>query len=118
MPLQQSQQLAALSARSLSGAATTQSPGVQVSSALDWVAVNVNVTAIAGASASLALSVQWSQDNGTTWADADTADTFTAITATGNVVKRFPVKGHLFRLKEVFTGTTPTATYSVNVLYR
>ena len=115
-----STQLKALAARSLSGANTTQSPGVQVQGAVDWVAIQVNVTAMAGTSPNLTLSLQWSQDDGATWADADAsaADSFTAITAAGKVVKRFQKKGDLFRLKEVFTGTTPTATYDLFVNYR
>ena len=114
-------QLKALAARALSGAGTTQSPGVQVVGAVDWVAIQVNCTATGGsASPTLTLSVQWSQDNGTTWADSDPADSWTAIALSGtpSVVKRVSKKGDLFRLKEVVAGTTPSVTYDCYVNYR
>lgn len=72
-------------------------------------AVLLNVTAATGTSPSLTVEVQWSND-GTTFASAATPDTFTAITATGAVVKSFPVKGRFCRLKYTITGTTPSFT--------
>jgi hypothetical protein len=71
----------------------------------------VNVTAIGGTTPNLTLSVQWSND-AHNWYTADPADTFTAITAVGKVVKSFASKGKFLRLNEVFTGTGPSATYS------
>lgn len=98
-------------ARSLSGAATTQSPQIDPGQVAASVAVAVNVTATGGTTPNLTLSVQWSND-GTNWYTADPVDTFTAITAVGKAVKTFASKGRYLRLNEVFTGTAPTATYS------
>lgn len=74
--------------------------------------VNVNVTAATGTTPSLTIEVQWSQD-GTTFASAATPDVFTAITATGAVVKSFQAKGRYARLKYTITGTTPSFTATV-----
>ena len=115
MPLTQSQQITGFTARALSGAATTQSPAVQCGGAVNYVAVAVSLTGLTGGGG-VTFSLQWSQDGGATWCTADAADTFTALSATGNVVKQFPLKGHLFRLNEVLTGTSPTATYTVTAL--
>lgn len=71
--------------------------------------VLVNATAVSGTTPSLTVEVVWSHD-GTTFASAATPDTFTAITATGAVVKQFPVKGRYARLKYTITGTTPSFT--------
>ena len=75
--------------------------------------LTANVTAVSGSSPSMTLSVQWSNDGGTTWADADTADTFTAITAAKTVVKQFQVKASMFRVVYTITGTTPSFTFSI-----
>lgn len=96
-------------AKSLSAAGTTFSASVDP---LDSpVGILVDLTAIAGVGATLTLSVQWSNDN-VRWADADPADSFTALTAVSLVTKSFTAKGKYVRLKEVLTGTTPTATYT------
>lgn len=71
------------------------------------------VTAVSGTSPSMTLSVQWSNDAGTTWFDADPADAFTAITATGNKVKQVTVKAPAFRVLYTITGTTPSFTFSL-----
>lgn len=103
--------------RSLSGAATTQSPAVSVDSAVDWVAVAVNLTAITGGG-NLTLSLQWSTDGGTTWYTPETADSFAAISAAKSTVARFLVKGRQFRFNEVLTGTSPTAAYTADIIRR
>lgn len=104
----------AIPARSLSAAATTQSPPFSPGQVAASVAIAINVSAIGGTTPNMTFSVQWSND-GTNWYTADPADTFTAITATGKVVKTFASKGALARLNEVFTGTTPTITYNAEV---
>lgn len=101
---------AAIVARALSAAGTTQSPTIAPGMVALNVAVAINVTAIGG-TPNLTFSIQWSND-GVNWYTADPVDTFTAITATGKVVKQFASKGALLRLNEVLGGTTPTATYS------
>jgi hypothetical protein len=105
-------------ASSLSAAGTTQSQRIGVSSAVDWVAIQINLTAIAGTSPTLDLAVEWSMDGGTTWSTADTADSFTQLTATGKVVKRFNVKAPMLRLSEVLGGTGPSAAYTATVYSR
>lgn len=110
--------LAVAAARALSGAGTTTNPTVlDVDTSVDWLSVQINLTAIGGTAPNYTFSVQWSID-GTTWADADTADSFTALTAVGDVIKRFTVKGPYARIKEVATGTLPTATYTANAYQR
>lgn len=73
--------------------------------------VLANVTAVSGTTPSMTLSLQWSHDGGTTWADADPVDGFTAITATGPKVKDFAVKAPHVRLAWAITGTTPSFTF-------
>lgn len=100
---------------------TSQSPSLSIPTGVDWVSVQINTTAVSGTSPNLTLTVQWSMDGGTTWADADAtaADAFTAITAAGVAVKRFNVKAPLLRLKEVLTGSsTPTVTYTPSIYIR
>lgn len=73
----------------------------------------VDVSAVSGGTPSLTLSAEWSQDGGTTWAAADTADAFTAITAAAVRVKRVDVKAPHYRVVWTITGTTPSFTFSV-----
>lgn len=74
----------------------------------------VGVTAVAGTTPSMAITVQWSEDGGQTWADADPADTFSAITAVTALVKQFTVKAPTFRIAWTITGTTPSFTFAVS----
>lgn len=76
------------------------------------VAFLVNCTV--AAAGSLALSVEWSDDGGTTFYAGDPADGFTAIAAAGKVVKSFEVKGTSYRL--VWTIVTGPFTFSVDEL--
>lgn len=92
--------------------ATGQTTGVEIPLQSLRLAVMVNVTAVSGTTPSNTFSVQWSNDN-INWAVADTADSFTAITATGNVVKDFTVKAKYFRVVYTISGTTPSFTFSV-----
>jgi hypothetical protein len=73
----------------------------------------VATTAASGTTPSMTLSVEWSPDAGTTWCAADAADTFTAITTTTNLAKRFAVKSNTYRIVWTITGTTPSFTFSV-----
>lgn len=93
---------------------TTGNSGAVATPAGANLAVLVNVTAVAGTTPSMTLSVEWSHDGGNTFAQADTADTFTAITAAGAKVKAFPVKGEHFRLVWTITGTTPSFTFAAS----
>lgn len=73
----------------------------------------VNVTAASGTTPTLDITVQWSPDGGATWASADPVDSFTQITAAGNVAKRFAVKANVYRIVYTIGGTTPSFTFSV-----
>src|SRR5262249_33825008 len=73
----------------------------------------VDVTAVSGTSPSMTISVEWSQDGGTTFAQADPADAMTAMTAAGTKVKEFSAKAPVCRVVWTITGTTPSFTFSV-----
>lgn len=120
MPLGHCRDPQAMAQRALSGAATTQSGAFFLPDSLDWVSIVVNLTAITGTGATLDLSLQWSMDGGTTWADSDASDTsaFTQFTLAGGakaVIKRFNKKAPACRFKEVLAGTSPTATYTATI---
>lgn len=76
-------------------------------------AVLADVTVVSGTSPSMTLSVEWSQDGGTTFGQADPADAFTAITAAATKAKTFAVKGNSYRIVWTITGTTPSFTFSI-----
>lgn len=95
---------------------TNGNSGLQVTPSapsLGQISVLLNVTATSG-TPNLVLSVEWSQD-GTNFAPAETADAFTAVTATGAKVKTFTVKAKFYRVVWVITGTTPSLTFTVTV---
>lgn len=98
----------ASSAKTATGQSSTQACEVG-----DEHGVLVNVSAVSGTTPTLDLSIQWSQDGGTTWADAEPADSFNQITAPKVVTKRFTRKGDHFRARWVIAGTTPSFTFSV-----
>lgn len=80
----------------------------------NYLSLMVNTTAATGTTPSMTLTVQWSMDAGTSWADADgTADTFAAITATGAKIKQFQMKAPFYRISWAITGTTPSFTFSI-----
>mgnify|MGYP000652015337 CR=1 FL=1 len=72
----------------------------------------VDVTAASGTGPTLALSVEWSHDGGTTFAAGEPADTFTQISAASKAVKRFDVKAPDYRIVWTIGGTTPSFTFS------
>lgn len=80
---------------------------------VDRVNLLVHVTAVGGVGPSMALAVQWSHD-GTNFVASDPADSFTAITTSGGVVKSFTVKAPSYRIVWTVTGTTPSFTFSVS----
>lgn len=94
--------------------ATHQSNAFDVGT-LDSIFVFVDVTAVSGTTPSMTVNVEWSFD-GASWFPAQAADSFTAITATGKVVKRFDVKGTKYRLNNTISGTTPSFTFSATVV--
>jgi hypothetical protein len=103
--------VAASAARTTTGqSAAVQAQGRQV-------AVEVDVTAVSGSTPSMTLTVEWSDDNGTTWFLADPPDTFTALTAAGKRVKEFDVKAPYFRTVWTISGTTPSFTFAVDAYF-
>ena len=77
------------------------------------IALLVATTAASGTTPSMTISIEWSPDGGTTWCAADGADSFTAITTTTNLAKRFQCKSNTYRVVWTITGTTPSFTFSV-----
>jgi hypothetical protein len=96
---------------------TTGQSGAFNVSARDRLAVMADATAVSGAGASMTLSVEWSHD-GTTFMPAETADTFTAITAATKRTKDFAVKASFMRLVWTISGTTPSFTFSAQLWLR
>lgn len=96
-----------------SAARTTSGQSAHVLCDGQNVDVQVDVSAAAGVSATLAIELEWSSDNGTSWATADPADSFATITAAGSKVETFEKKGDLFRVKWTIGGTTPSFTFKV-----
>ena len=94
--------------------ATGQSGPIVLTGESENLSVLVNVTAVSGTSPSCTFSVQWSNDGGTTWADGDGPDAFTAITAAGVKAKTFQIKGLLARLVWTISGTTPSFTFDAS----
>ncbi len=101
------QDIAASAART----ATGNSGAIPLPESAEMVALLVNVSAVSGTTPSMALTVEWSND-GTNWAQGDTADSLTAITTAIARVKQFSVKGRLMRVVWTITGTTPSFTFS------
>ena len=93
-----------------SAARTTSGNSGQVTVEGPTFGVMLNVTAVSGTTPSMTLSIEWSPD-GVTWYPGETADAFTAITATGARAKAFPVKGPYARASWAITGTTPSFTF-------
>lgn len=80
----------------------------------DSISFLVSTTAVSGTTPTLDIVVEWSMDGGTTWARLEgTPDNFTTITATGNVIKTFPVRSTTYRVVWTIGGTTPSFTFSV-----
>jgi hypothetical protein len=101
-------QVVASAARTTTGTSGT----LAVPEAGSQLSLLLNVTAASGTTPSMTVSVQWSDDGGTTWADADTADAFQAITAAKVTVKAFQVRAPMYRLAWAITGTTPSFTFT------
>lgn len=102
------QQQVASAARTAGGNSPALDPGEQG----ETIHLLVAVTAVAGTSPSLTLSVEWSYD-GTVWFTPEAADAFAAIATAANRVKSFERKAPLYRVVWAITGTTPSFTFSV-----
>ena len=78
-------------------------------------AVTLSITAASGTLPTLAASVQWSA-NGTTFYDANPADTLPVQTGVGGVVQVFDIKAAFYRIAYTIGGTTPSFTFSASAL--
>ena len=94
---------------------TTGQTGAFGTGAQNTLDVFVDITAVSGTTPSMTVNVEWSND-GSTWFAADTADAFTAATATQKRVKEFAVKGQYARLNYTISGTTPSFTWAATAL--
>lgn len=76
----------------------------------------VETTAASGTTPTLDLTIEWSDDGGTTWFVTDTSDAFTQITGTGNGlrVKQFLIKAATYRIRWTVAGTTPSFTFAIS----
>lgn len=111
MPFQLPSQFVPAAARTTSG----QSDPVTVDPRAARIALAVDVTAVSGTSPTMDLAVEWSFD-GNTWFPADSADSFTQITAAAKAVKSFAPKASQARLVWTIAGTTPSFTFSATQL--
>lgn len=109
MPYQDPEIVVASAARNANGNSGLLNPGEMG----ETINLLVNVTAITGAGATLALAVEWSND-GTVFATPETADTFANITTAVAKVKAFERKAAFYRIVWTITGTTPSITFAVS----
>jgi hypothetical protein len=98
-----------------SAARTTTGNSGAISAGSRQIALGLSVTAQSGTTPTLDVSIEWSQDGGTTWFVAQpTADAFTQVTTTLiNAVRVFVVKAPVYRIVWTIAGTTPSYTFSV-----
>lgn len=83
----------------------------------EFASILISVTAVSGTAPTLTPAVQWSDNGGTTWYGSDPADVFTTISAVGNVVKTFQVRGTSMRLTWPLPGgTTPSLTFAASAV--
>ena len=75
--------------------------------------LGVNVTAFAGTTPSMALTLEWSFD-GVSFGPGETAVAFAAITGAKTTTQRIPAQAPYYRLVWAITGTTPSFTFSAN----
>lgn len=73
----------------------------------------VGVTAASGTTPTLDLTIQWSMD-GTNFGAAQTPESFTTLTVTGQTINQFAVKAPFFRVVWTIGGTTPSFTFQVS----
>lgn len=109
MPYMEPQLVVGSAARTANGNSAQLDPG----EAGETINLIVSVTAAAGTTPSLALSVEWSVD-GVIWATPEAADAFTTITGSVNRVKAFERKAPFYRIAWAITGTTPSFTFQIH----
>ena len=100
-----------------SGAQTATFTTSAVTADAGTVSLLINVSAVSGTTPTLDCTVEWSND-GTTWAVADTADSFAQITAAKTTTKAFTSKGLFLRVRGTIGGTTPSFTVGITATAR
>jgi hypothetical protein len=95
--------------------ATTADVGRVILSTLDWMSININITAVTGTNPAATFRLQWSYDN-VWWAEANPQDIIGTASAPVNVIQRFPVKAPYWRLAVVVSGTNPVFTCTANAM--
>lgn len=94
--------------------ATGQSAVIVTPQTASVLALKLAVTAHSGTTPTLDVTVEWTEDGGTTWIKADPADAFSQRTTTDKTeIKTFIRKAAGYRLVWTITGTTPSFTFSV-----
>lgn len=77
----------------------------------DAITIALDVTAVSGTTPTMDVEVQWSPNTVDWYTEDSGADRFAQRTATGKVIKTFPVRAMYFRLNVTIAGTTPSFTY-------
>lgn len=99
-------------AQTVSGASALQSVG-QYKEAL----VTLNCTVASGTSPTLAVTIQASDDGGTTWYNLPNGS-FTALTAAGSQAIQVNTFGDTIRAAWTIGGTTPSFTFAVKAVLK
>lgn len=79
----------------------------------DWMAIQLEISAVTGTNPSAAFRVQWSFDN-IVWSDANPSDVIGTATAPVTAIQRFQVKAPYWRLAVVVGGVNPSFTCTAN----
>lgn len=95
--------------------ASTADSGRPVLSTLDWMSINISISAVTGTNPAAEFRLQWSYDN-VIWAEANPRDVIGTATAPVSVIQRFPVKAPYWRLAVTVTGTNPVFTCTANAM--
>lgn len=82
---------------------------------LDWISIQVSVTAVAGINPRAEFRLQWSFDN-VTWSDSSPKDIIGVSTTPGSFIQRFSIKAPYWRVAAEITGTNPVFTCTANAL--
>lgn len=73
----------------------------------------LNVTAVAGTSPTLNVTLEWSHDDGASFHAANPPDSFAEKTGVGSEILPVDVKGDTYRLVWTIAGTGPSFTFGV-----
>lgn len=94
---------------------TTQDIGRVVNNTIDWMSIQISISAVTGTNPNIEFRVQWSFDN-VVWSEAIPRDVIGSTNQPASVIQRFPVKAPYWRLAAIVTGTNPSFTCTANAL--